>query len=89
MRMALMLQQQIIFTTNSTISANDLTISANSFVNNHTRGDGNINANTLTLLLIGDFDYTNRGTITTTTLNLQLQKEQKVILGIKHPSSIK
>ena len=37
--------------------ANDLTISANSFVNTHTEGDGNINADTLALSLIGDFDY--------------------------------
>ena len=55
---------------------NDLTISANSFVNNHTDGDGNINADTLNLSLIGDFDYAkdfqNNGNIGATTLNLQV-----------------
>ena len=57
----------------ATISANDITISTNSFVNTHTRGDGNINADTLTLSLIGDFDYTTdylgNGNINATTLN--------------------
>ena len=59
MQKALMLQQQIIFTIQiiQRLVRNDLTISANSFGNNHTRGDGNIIANTLTLSLIGDFDY--------------------------------
>ena len=56
--------------------ANDLTISANSFVNTHTRGDGNINADTLTLSLIGDFDYANEylgnGNIKATNLNFQV-----------------
>ena len=56
--MALMLAADNFYNTDSaTISANDITISTNSFVNTHTRGDGNINADTLSLSLIGDFDY--------------------------------
>ena len=46
-------------TDSATINANDTDIFANSFVNSHTRGDGNIIADTLTLSLIGDFDYAN------------------------------
>ena len=53
--------------------ANDLTISANSFVNTHTEGDGNINADTLALSLIGDFDYASDfGNIDATNFNFQV-----------------
>ena len=60
MRMTLMLQQGDNVCQsydNATISANDVSVSANSFVNSHPRGDGNINADTLTLSVAGDFDY--------------------------------
>ena len=34
-----------------------ITITADSFVNSHTRGDGNIQADILNLSLAGDFGY--------------------------------
>ena len=60
-------------TDNATISANDVSVSANSFVNSHPRGDGNITTDTLTLSLIGDFDYASDfGNINATSLNFQV-----------------
>ena len=41
----------------ATISANDVSISADSFVNSHTLGYGSIIVDKLTLSLIEDFDY--------------------------------
>ena len=75
-----MFQSEIILynTDAATISANALTISADSFVNSHTRGDGNIQADILNLSLAGDFDYENslinNGTITTNSLNLKCKR---------------
>ena len=43
----------------ATINANALTITADSFINSHTRGDGNIQADILNLSLAGDFGYEN------------------------------
>ena len=57
---------------NSTINANYVTISADSFDNTHTLGDGNISADSFALSVEGDFDYTKKGTITTNTFNLNV-----------------
>ena len=57
----------------ATINANDLTISADSFINTSSYyGDGNISADSFALSVEGDFDYTKKGTITTNTFNLNV-----------------
>ena len=62
----------------ATINANALTITADSFVNSHTRGDGNIQADILNLSLAGDFGYENSlinnnlGNINATIFNFQV-----------------
>ena len=63
----------------ATISANDVSISADSFVNSHTLGYGSIIVDKLTLSLIEDFnyaaDYLNNGNIEATTLKVILRDE--------------